>query len=158
MGRPRTAATALAATLLVALLTGCSGSSPQPAATSTSSPTATASAASTPAPPQFYPDGTAKLNKPYFDSVNSTLIAANPSAGGKDVIDALVAAGFDKANMQVTPDKTTIGRNVDSVLFSVRIGTDCLLGQLSGSAYTSSVQAALTSGACLVGKTRPIDW
>ena len=45
--------------------------------------------------------------------------------------------------MQLTPDKTTIGRAVDSVLFSVRIGTDCLLGQFSGSEYTSSVQAAL---------------
>ena len=152
---------AVLAALTVALLAGCSGEpTPAPARTATSvpAPGASPSGAATPAAPQFYPDGTAKGNKPYFDSINSALIARNPSAGGKDVIDALVAAGFDKANMQLTPDKTTIGRNVDSVLFSVRIGTECLLGQFSGSEYTSSVQAALKSGACLVGRTRPIDW
>jgi hypothetical protein len=119
---------------------------------------ATPSSEATTPPTQYFPDGTAKANKPYFDSVTTALLARVPSAGGKDVINALVAAGFDKANMQVTPDTTTIGRKVDSVLFSVRIGTECLLGQLSGSQYTSSVQAALASGTCLVGKTRPINW
>jgi hypothetical protein len=147
--------------LALVLLAGCSTEStpagPASAHTTTSAPAPEATPSST-ATPQFIPGGSAKANKPYFDFVNTTLIERDPSAGGKDVIDALVAAGFDKADMQVTPDTTTIGRKVDSVLFSVRIGTECLLGQLSGSQYTSSVQAALTSGTCLVGKTRPIDW
>ncbi len=97
-------------------------------------------------------------NKPYFDSVIDALLAQNSAPGGRRTIDALVAAGFDKANMQLTPDTTTLGRNADSVLFSVRIGAQCLLGQFSGSQYTSSVQAALTNGTCLVGKTRSINW
>lgn len=163
MGRPRTIVVlaAITVTLAAVMLAGCSGgsgASPSPAATSGSTPTTRSSSESTPAPAHFDAGGTAKENKAFFDSINSALIAANPSAGGKDVINALVAAGFDKANMQLTPDKTTIGRAVDSLLFSVRIGTDCLLGQFSGSEYTSSVQAALNSGACLVGQTRPINW
>jgi hypothetical protein len=149
------------ALLAVALLAGCSGSQAPAsthAATSAPAPSATPSSAATPAAPQFYPDGTAKGNKAYFDSVNTALSAAHPSPNGEEIINSLVAAGFDKTNMQLTPDKTTIGRAVDSVLFSVRIGTECLLGQFSGSEYTSSVQAALTNGTCLVGKTRPITW
>jgi hypothetical protein len=164
MGRPRTAAVVFGLVIgavVGLMLAGCSagpGVSPTPVATSASTPTIAAEGVATPAAPQFHPDGTAKENKAYFDSVASALLASNPSWGGKNVIDALTTAGFDKANMQVTPDKTTIGRAVDSVLFSVRVGTECLLGQLSGSEYTSSVQAALKSGACLVGQTRPINW
>jgi len=153
---------AVTVVLALALLAGCSAgpapAGPAPTRTTASAPSATQSSNATPAAPQYLPDGTAKANKSYFDSVTTALLARDPSAGGKNVIDALVAAGFDKANMQVTPDTTTIGRKVDSVLFSVRIGTECLLGQLSGSQYTSSVQAALADGTCLVGKTRPINW
>lgn len=86
------------------------------------------------------------------------LFTANGSAKGRDIIDNLVAAGFDKAAMQVTPDKTAINGQVDSILFSVKLGAQCLLGQHGGGGYTSSVQAALVSGGCLIGKTRPIDW
>ncbi|MEO7121891.1 MAG: hypothetical protein ABI400_02005 [Lacisediminihabitans sp.] len=165
---PRSSAVVIAAVIAVSGVVGLAGcsqgnvvspaSSPTATEPSGTSPTAAATAAATRAAPKFEPEGSAAANKRFFDSVNSALITANPSAGGKDVIDALAAAGFDKANMQVTPDKTTIGRAADSVLFSVRIGADCLLGQFSGSTYTSSVQAALKSGACLVGQTRPINW
>ncbi|WP_349897190.1 DUF6993 domain-containing protein [Parafrigoribacterium soli] len=158
MRSPRFSVALVGASLLILALVGCTGApvSPKP---SQGEASASARPSSTPTPaPKYYPDGTAKGNKPVFDSVSRGVRAANPSAGGRDVIDALVAAGFDRANMQLTPDKTTINRAADSVLFSVRIGTDCLLGQFSGSEYTSSIQAALTSGACLVGQTRPIDW
>lgn len=162
MGRFRTpvlAAGAMAAVLAVVMLAGCtprpSEGQPKSSATSVAQPSATPQP--TPAP-SYVPDGTAEANKAYFDSVNSALIKANPSVGGRTIIDTLVAAGFDKANMQLTPDKTTIGRDVDSVLFSVRTGESCLLGQRSGSEYTSSVQAALKNGTCLVGETRPINW
>ena len=44
------------------------------------------------------------------------------SVAGRAYIDALVAAGFDKAAMQVTPDQTTVGNPAESIQFSVRWG------------------------------------
>ena len=162
MGRTRTragVAGTLALAVSVALLTGCSSQAPSPsrppAPTSAASPSATLTKA--PAP-TYAPGGTAQANKAYFDSINQALITANNSVTGKSIIDSLVAAGFDKSKMQLTPDKTSINVNADSVLFSVRIGDSCLLGQHSGAEYVSSVQKALQSGACLIGQTRPIDW
>ena len=149
--------TALAvAVLSVAALAGCTSSPPAPKPTTsatTSAPSPTPSAA-----PTMVPNGTAEQQKPFFDLVNSTLISANGSANGRDIIDNLVASGFAKADMQVTPDKTAIGGTVDSILFSVKIGGECLLGQRNGAAYVSSVQKTLADGTCLIGKTRPIDW
>lgn len=160
MGRSRQAASVVVAMLCAVLLAGCVQSSPDPAKS------VKASSSSTPAPtpsvaPTFVPGGTAQDDKAFFDLVNSRLIASNGSANGRQLIDNLVQAGFDKSAMQVTPDKTTINRNTDSILFSVLVGTDCLLGQLSGGRYSSSVQRSFTAGtttSCLVGTTRPIDW
>jgi len=149
----------LAFVVSIAALTGCTPQAPD----STRPPTATSAAQPSVSPsptpaPALVADGTAQDNKAYFDSINSALIAADNSVTGKAIIDALVAAGFDKASMQLTPDKTSINAKADSVLFSVKIGDSCLLGQHSGAEYVSSVQKALQSGACLVGQTRPIDW
>lgn len=104
------------------------------------------------------PAGTAEQNKPFFDYVNNTLFAANSSAGGQQIINNLAASGFTKSDMQVTPDKSSINGVVDSILFSVKIGSTCLLGQYGGGQYTGSVGRMLTNGVCLVGKTRSINW
>jgi hypothetical protein len=74
------------------------------------------------------------------------------------VHDGLAAGGFDKSTMQVTADTTSIGRDADSVQFSVLWGQDCLIGQVSGAGYTSQTAPVLGTGACLVGSTRAIDW
>lgn len=126
----------------------------------------TESSSSTPEPepvpepeadPGPVPGGTADDNLPYFDFVNAAFLAdGNP--GGRPIIDNLVAAGFDKAAMQVTADLTPHGSAVDSVQFSVRIGDECLIGQADDEGYVSTVAPALESGGCLVGKTRAIDW
>jgi len=131
--------------------------SPTPSASAT--PSLSASPKNTPAPDQsFPPDGSAEASKARFDAANTKLIGANSGANGRAIIDSLVAAGFDKAAMQVTPDKTSINGGVDSILFSVKIGNSCLLGQRGGGGYSSSVEPALKSGLCLIGKTRAIDW
>ncbi len=147
-----------AAVLLLSLaLSGCSPAAPAPSR-KPSSASASPGASATPAPtPGYRPDGTAAANKAWFDAVNTKLFAANGAANGRAIIDSLVAAGFDKSAMQVTPDKTSINGGVDSILFSVRIGDSCLLGQ-SGGGYSSAVEPALKSGLCLIGKTRAIDW
>ncbi|MCU1513398.1 MAG: hypothetical protein JWO10_488 [Microbacteriaceae bacterium] len=159
MGSSRMLAVAIPAAIALALLAGCVA---QPVAkpTGSATPTATTSAAPVPAAdPTHEPGGTAQANLPYFDLVNNKLFAANGSADGKTIIDNLVSAGFAKEDMQLTPDKTSIGVGADSVLFAVHIGDYCLLGQHGGGGYTSSIAKAIsTGGPCLVGKTRAIDW
>jgi hypothetical protein len=161
MGRFRTpvsALPALAMAVLAVSLTGCTPTAPV-ASVSVSAKPSTATATPSPTPkPVHLPDGTAEQNKAYFDAVNIPLIASNGSVDGKTIVNTLVAAGFDKAAMQLTPDKTTIGSAADSVLFSVHIGDNCLIGQRGPSGYSSSIGPALAGGSCLVGKTRSINW
>ncbi|KPG87494.1 hypothetical protein [Frigoribacterium sp. RIT-PI-h] len=143
---------ALAAILLAVVvpLAGCT-SSPEPAPTTP--PTATSTGA-----PAFSSESTAAEALAHFDEVNAATVAANARPGGRAVVDALVAAGFDKSTMQVTADTTSIGRDADSVQFSVLWGQDCLIGQVSGAGYSSQTAPVLGTGACLVGSTRAIDW
>ncbi|WP_308799616.1 DUF6993 domain-containing protein [Agromyces silvae] len=144
------------ATLMIGL-TGCSfgDAQPSPSPTQTAAPTE-----APPAPPEFHPDLSATENLPFFDSVNQSVVAADPNAGGRAFIDALVAAGFDKAAMQVTADRTTIDEAADSVQFSVAFQGECLVGQYGpkSGGYHGAVRPILGTGTCLVGQTRPIDW
>ncbi len=157
-GRVR-AALAAGCIAVVLLLTGCVATAPAPTKSTGSSARPSAAPSATPsAAPTLAPEGTAQQNRAYFDVVNERLFATNSGATGRAIIDNLVAAGFTKADMQVTPDKTSINGTVDSILFSVRFGGECLLGQHGGDGYSSSVQAALAGGTCIVGRTRPIDW
>lgn len=156
---PRRVGRPIAALAMALLLAGCTSATPAIHPSASVSASASPAAAPTPAPtPSFIAGGTAAANKAYFDQVNRRLFAANGSANGRTIIDSLVAAGFDKAGMQVTPDKTSINGSVDSILFSVKIGDMCLLGQQGGGGYSSAVEAALNSGVCLIGKTRDINW
>lgn len=145
-------------------LTGCTATGPGPA------PTAGATGAPRPVPSTIAPPGnvepvlrpelSAAENLAYFDFVNRDVIAADSSPGGRAFIDALVAAGFDRAAMQVTADTTTLGEPADSIQFAVAFGPDCLVGQFGpkSDGYQSAVRPALGTGGCLVGATRPIDW
>ncbi|GAB3035435.1 hypothetical protein GCM10027052_11650 [Parafrigoribacterium mesophilum] len=160
MGRPRGTFAVFAVLVTVIGLTGCE--SPQAVApTATSAPVESAAPTPTttpPAAPHLVQGGTAEDNHAYFDVVNKALFTDQPQATGRTIIDSLVAAGFDKSAMQVTPDTTPTGKNTDSIQFSVQLGADCLIGQSGSGEYTSVVGPALATGGCLVGKTRPIDW
>lgn len=154
----------VAGVVLTGVLVGCSPTpTPTPSPTSSSSPSAEASTAPTATPsvaPTFDPAAPADAALVFFDSVNTATLAANPAADGRTFIDGLVAAGFDKAAMQVTSDTTTIGNAADSIQFSVRWGDSCLIGQ-NGAAvggYHSTLAPVLGTGSCLIGSTRPIDW
>ena len=150
-----------AAAALALMLSGCvGGAAPTPTASPTPSPTRAASATPTTTPIALVPGGTAEQNKPFFDQVNRATLAKNPGAGGREIIDGLVAAGFPKADMQVTADTTTIGLKANSIQFSVRMGDSCLIGQNGADAggYSSLVAPVLGTGACLIGQTRAIDW
>lgn len=158
MGRFRGALAVLAVLITAIGLTGC-GSPQAVAPTASQTPVATPTPQATkPSAPRLVPDGTAEENLPYFDSVNNALFAAAPQSNGRAIIDSLVAAGFDKSAMQVTPDTTPTHNNADSIQFAVQFGSECLIGQFGGGEYTSVTGPALATGGCLVGKTRPIDW
>ncbi|MGH1548546.1 DUF6993 domain-containing protein [Leifsonia poae] len=142
-------------------LTGCTGTTT--ATPSPSAPESSAPASPTPSAPAaiaLVPGGTAEQNLPYFDQVNRATLAANPDAKGRDFIDALVAAGFSKSDMQLTVDTTTIGLKANSIQFAVRMGDTCLIGQNGADAggYWSQAVPVLPTGTCLIGQTRPIDW
>ena len=144
------------AVVLVASLTGCAperGSILDPEPTSTPGPAPSYA-------PAFDPNGGASGNQAYFDLVNRATIDLddNRIPGGKKFINALVAAGFPKTGMEVTPDRTAINLAADNIQFSVLLGEECLIGQQGNIGYNSTVQPVLGSGKCLVGVTRKINW
>ena len=135
-------------------LAGCIDA-PVPTPTPTSAPS---SAPSGPAAPEIDLDGSAVDNLPYFDQVNTALIAAGGALDGRAFIDNLVAAGYPKTDMEVTPDRTAINGAADNIQFSVRLNGTCLIGQYGNIGYASTTVDLLSTGRCLVGATRPIDW
>jgi hypothetical protein len=107
------------------------------------------------------PDGTAEDNLPLFTAVTAQIWATDQRVAGRAYIDALTAAGFDRAAMQVTQDISTVGNAAESLMFSVRWGdSECLVGQVGPSTGepVTAVLPQLAEGRCLVGATRPIDW
>ncbi len=149
-----------AACITAAAILGLAACTPQtPAPKPTLTHDGSSAPTSGPAPtPTLSPQGTAEENLAYFDYVNERLIAQNPSPNGRAFIDNLVAAGFDKSAMEVTPDTTAVNLQAANIVFSVRMGDGCLIGQDGDTGYQSTVMPVLATGKCLVGKTRPIDW
>ncbi len=151
------------ATLALALA-GCVGT-PKPDPTSAPpTPTATATTTGTPTPtpsvPALQPKESAASNLDFFDYVNQKTLAANPQPNGKAFIEGLVAAGFDKADMQVSADRTSINLTPGSLQFSVKLNGQCLIGQWGQDAggYHSEVVPPISTGACLIGGTSPINY
>ena len=104
------------------------------------------------------PGGTALANRAYFDFVNQRLLSVNDNPSSEAVVANLVAAGFAKEDLEVTPDKTSqLRRPSDSIEFSVRAGGSCLIGQFEAGTYVSLVGPVLSGGRCLIGKTEPIQ-
>jgi len=141
-------------------LVGCATpAAPAPTTTRASSPSATPRAESAP-DPTLAPKLSASENLDYFDFVAAGVLKANASAGGTSFIDALVTGGFDKKAMEVTFDRTHVDLAADSIQFSVHFNDECLIGQTGPATkgYHSMVADVLSSGTCLVGGTRQIDW
>ncbi|CAN5295449.1 hypothetical protein BH11ACT3_BH11ACT3_13490 [soil metagenome] len=125
----------------------------------TPQPTATPSPGeSAPAAPALNLNGTAAQNQSYFDQVNAAHIAAGGTLDGRSFVDSLVVAGYPKAAMELTPDRTAAGNGADNIQFSIRLNGTCLIGQYGNIGYVSSALPILETGNCLVGLTRPIDW
>ena len=162
MGLPhRLAVAAVVAGLVTSALAGCVKGAPTPVPVYTPSATTGPSAGPSAGPdaaPVLHPGDTAEANKQFFDTVNRAFYVANGKSNGRSIIDNLVAAGFRKQDMEVTPDTTSIGEAADSIIFSVRVKGECLLGQFTGAEYIGTIGPILATGGCLIGTTRPIDW
>lgn len=154
--------TAALAGMLAFSLAACTAEpeSPEPSVSATSKKPAPGLPTLQPGPPpEFFPDGTAAENLPFFDYTNIMVILNGDDIGGPQIIDGLATAGFDKSEMQVSRDTTPTGLQADSIQFSVAFHDECLIGQWGTSTgYHSMVAAPLGTGQCLVGETRPIDW
>ena len=149
----------LAVTVSLAACSAAPAATPSAPASESAAPAPAPSATPVPAP-VLQPEKDAAANLAYFDSIATAVVAADENAGGQAFVDALVAAGFDKTQMEVTFDETNIDLAADSIQFSVRFNGECLIGQ-NGPAtdgYHSTVTGILASGTCLVGATRQIDW
>jgi len=147
-------ASVAAALLLGSVLVGC-GPTPTPSATPTpTKASSTPSASPTPEAPELIDGGTAKQNLPYFDYVNQAQIASG-GVSGVAFVESLVAAGFAREDIEVTPDNTYV-QAADSIMFAVRLGDTCLVGQYgSAIGYASTATGVLATGTCLVGTPRP---
>lgn len=149
----------LAAATLVLTLASCAPTpEPQPTAAETAPAT---TAPPTPSGPAYLPEGSAADNLPVFTAVAEGVWATDARGSGRAYIDALIAAGFDRADMQVTQDTSTVGNAAESLQFSVRWGEkECLIGQVGPSTgqVVTVVMPQLAEGRCLIGATRPIDW
>lgn len=139
-------------------LAGCVPSNPMPVPTYEPSSSSTASPSPTSTGAAFVPNGTAEQNKAIFDETNSQFLFDHGMGDGRAIFDNLVALGFTKGDMELTPDTTALGIAVDSLIVSVRIGQDCLIGQFSAMGYTGMIEPVLGTGKCLIGTTRTVDW
>ncbi len=123
-----------------------------------STPTPTTSETSAPVGPEIDLDGSADDNLAFFNQVNAELIAVAGALDGRAFIDNLVAAGYPKSDMEVTNDLTAINGAADNIQFAIRLNGTCLIGQYGNIGYASTTAELLSTGRCLVGATRPIDW
>ena len=151
------AAGAAGLVLMLALAACTAAPGPEPTARPTSTPSGTATP--TPEPdPVLVPTGDAEANLPYFDLVNKRLLDTVPTPNGQQLVENLVAAGFAKADMEVTPDTTVGSEAASTIQFSVRANGSCLIGQTGAAGYNALAAPLLGTGKCLVGKTRAIDF
>lgn len=152
-----------AAVVLLAATVALASCTPSPDPTPSPTPPPTSAAPTgTPSPdaPSLKEDGSADDNLPLFALVMNEVWDAADDVRGRDYIDALAAAGFDKSAMEVTADETSVGNAADAIQFSVRWDDECLVGQVGPSTEvpTAVVLPLLPEGDCLIGKTRSIDW
>lgn len=148
---------ATTAVVALLLLSGCTPEAEPPVTgpVNSSSPEPTASDAPDPV---LDPAGDATANLAYFDFVNRALQETSPTPTGEQTIANLVATGFVKGDMEITPDATVGGEAAESIQFSVRINDTCLIGQTGGAGYNALAAPVLGTGKCLIGKTRAIDF
>lgn len=160
----RGAVGAVAALALVAALAACtqtlhsSVASPSPSA----SPARTVAAAPSPSPrPPAATRSSAggvealplSAAVALFDRAAQSVIKTDASAQGPAFVKALISAGFPPSVIEVEASVTTIGLTPGSVMWSVKLHGDCVIGQYgpSSGGYHAVVEPPISTGRCLIG-------
>lgn len=156
----RRAAVSVAVAAAVVLLVGCAAErEPIPAPPTTDEVDPLEQPRSDPAEiPDFVEGGSAEQNLDYFLFRLDALVAEDPQASSRSIVDALVEAGFEKSAMEVTADSTPLGSRTDSILVAVRLDDQCLIGQVFDGRAVADISGLLGTDTCLVGRTLSIDW
>jgi hypothetical protein len=142
----------------VLLLSGCQAAG-QPAESSTqsdsSSPGNSRPAPSAkPAPPAvFVPEGSALQNLPFFMSIITQAVAANPTVDSYDVAVLESQNGFEAGAIQYTFSRTAVGLASDSSTVAVLFAGECIIAQYGPviTGVQGVVLPALAQGGCLIG-------
>ena len=113
-------------------------------------------------PPADVEPGSADGQLGAFSEALNAFAAGEQPVAGREIVDAVVGAGFNKAMMQVSFDTSRTNLIADSLYVSVQIGDQCLLGQVvtESRAVVTDIAPAIgpEQNICLIGDTRPIDW
>lgn len=107
--------------------------------------------------PDFFPDGSAGDNLPYLDYVLQTAGAGQGGVESLEAVRVLEEAGFDRADIEITSDRTALRLPAESITVAIVIDGECAIGQWSSEWYSSAVQPLLGSGTCLLGDTLSLD-
>jgi hypothetical protein len=138
------------------LLTGCQAQ-PEPIVDDAPPPPVTIDEEPVEVIPEFIEGGSAADNLPYIDYVLTEAGAGTGLFGSLDAVAVLENAGFDRADMEVTSDRTALELAAESITIAVIIDGECALGQWSSDWYASSVAPLLGAGTCLLGDTLSLD-
>ena len=147
------------AALAVIALAGC-GPAPAPMPVPDPSPSASLTAGAQELPdqvPDYRPEGTATQNELYFTWVLQQYRAVYGIGTADALVATVVGAGFPIGALEVTPEFTAIGLAADSVVISVNVQGECLIGQIFADHEVTMIAPVLATGRCLVGETHPIQ-
>ena len=134
-------------------LAACSGSGPQPSPSVAPSESegATASPSAT-----VDPDSAEGRLAAFEEALESAWSEDQP-VDRQRTIDALIDAGFDSDQLEVTDEIDAVGGRVANIEVAARIDDQCIIGQSGQDGTRALVAPALQSGGCLVGDTPPVD-
>ncbi|WP_138443881.1 DUF6993 domain-containing protein [Sinomonas susongensis] len=81
------------------------------------------------------------------------------SVQAKTLTDALTAVGFQGSAMQQSADQTSANLQAPTLMVSVRVGAQCLIGQFvrSDGSISAQIAAPIQTGACLIGRQSAVS-
>lgn len=151
----RTVAAVIGGAVMIAL-SACSGSAPTAPTSDGSVPSAQAETPSE-SPAATGPEpGSAEALLARFQAALTEADAASDAPDGDSVVEALVAAGFDRSTIERTSDVDSVGGAVTLLEVAVQTSDACLIGQVGDGTPTSMIAPVLGTGRCLVGATVPV--
>ncbi|MCH6471820.1 DUF6993 domain-containing protein [Sinomonas terrae] len=123
------------------------------------SPTPSASAPPAAALARFDPSATGAANLDLFKRTleKAAQSTAASSVEAKTLTTALTGVGFNAAAMQQSADQTSANLQAPTLVVSVRLGAQCLVGQFvrSDASISTEIAAPIQTGACLIGRQSP---